>query len=73
MVMGSVVPPLWLVEHWLRMAGEAEIAGIEAAIRAERERRSGRPPVLMCSCENFLECEHPWPMIFRVNGAVGRS
>lgn len=24
-----------------------------------------RPPVIMCGCDDWLTCGHPWPAIFR--------
>lgn len=29
---------------------------------------SDADPIVMCSCANFMTCEHPWPQIVNVGG-----
>lgn len=35
-----------------------------------------RPTAVMCGCPNWLECEHPWPVLLRslqFDGPIGAS
>jgi hypothetical protein len=47
---GVSMPPPWMAEFWLSMDLIAR-------------KVAARPPIVMCDCEDWLHCRHPWPRI----------
>lgn len=46
----------------------ADVAPLLAVIEHQFARAmfAGRPPVVMCGCEDFMACEHPYPELARL-------
>lgn len=55
----------WLVDSLLNDAGKTVTVGAWAAWRDRYERTilGWHQPILMCACQQWLTCDHPWPAI----------
>jgi hypothetical protein len=57
------VTPVEALINGLALEGDAALSrGVVMAFR-ERYERECRPAVLMCGCERWLTCAHPWPSV----------
>ena len=57
--------PEWQLDHLTQLAESSRLAGMREALRARFEReRPARDLIIVCGCDDWLTCAHPWPMIY---------